>query len=548
MTLWPLDTEPDHEFPLYTRGNVGEVFPTAVTPLTRTLMTPRMERGWRRLWTRDLPILDPTDHEFRIIGFFGAHAYLNLSLIRRAADLAPGTSPEEIDHQFFAIGIELPPYEPPNEQGYEERRKRVAAGVESFLQNPPRAAVQADREMALAIRRIARGSRESLSDVALLADMDNMADRAEILFYDHILTSSMSSVAFGGLQQGLRQALGERGDDLARRAVSGLGDVDSAGPASMIAELALLQGNDYIVRFNDFLTEHGFRGVNEWELAAPSWEIVPNVIEEQIASARGAAPKPPPADVRAEAVAEIERHLGASWPELGFWLEAAKFFVPARERTKTNCIVLYNEVRLDAQVLARRLVDRGILESAEQIFMLTFDELQRASLDDELPSDLADRTALFEDLRSRTAPLVILGEVPSIEDWTPMSAAQPPPAVDELRGVAGSPGSATGRVRVVLDPYRGTPPAVGEILVARSPIRGGRHCSFPPSASSSKSAASSRTRSSSRVSSASRPSWRPRGHVRRCTTATSSRWMARPGSCAFSSAPANRRRVSARSR
>ncbi|HYZ93259.1 MAG TPA: PEP-utilizing enzyme [Actinomycetota bacterium] len=467
MALWPQDTEPDEEFPLYTRGNVGEVFPTAVTPLTRSLMTPRMERGWRRLWTRDLPILDPTDHEFRIIGFFGAHAYLNLSLIRRAADLAPGTSPEEIDHQFFAIGIELPSYEQPNEPGYEERRKRVAAGVESLLQNPPRASVQADREMAFAIRRIANTNRAQLSDVALLTDMDNMADRAEMLFYDHILTSSMSSVAFGGLQQGLRQALGERGDDLARRAVSGLGDVDSAGPATMIAELAQLEGGDYRLRFNDFLTEYGFRGANEWELAAPSWEIVPDVVREQIASARGAAPKQHPADVRAEAVAEIERTLGGSWPELGFWLEAAKFFVPARERTKTNCIVLFNEARLDAHLLAQRLVERGLLARTDQVFMLTFEELQRATLNDELPLDLADRTTRFDDLRSRTAPLVVFGEIPPLEDWTPMAAAPPPPAaVEELRGVAGSPGEARGRVRVVLDPYRGTPPAVGEILVA----------------------------------------------------------------------------------
>ncbi len=466
MALWPLDTEPDEEFPLYTRGNVGEVFPAAVTPLTRTLFTPRMERGWRRLWTRDLPILDPTDHEFRIIGFFGAYAYLNLSLIRRAADLAPGTSPEEIDHQFFAIGIELPAYQPPKEAGYDERRKRVAAGVESFLHDPPRAAIQADREMAFAIRRIAHIDRDKRTDVALLADMDNMADRAEILFYDHILTSSMSSVAFGGLQQGLRQALGERGDDLARRAVSGLGDVDSAGPASMIAELAAMSGQDYAVRFNDFLTEYGFRGANEWELAAPSWELVPAVVTEQIAGAKGARPNHHPSEVRAEALSEIEGALAGSWPELHFWLEAAKFFIPARERTKTNCIVVYNEARLDAHVLAGRLTERGLLDNPGHIFMLTFDELRRACEDDELPPDLADRTARFEDLSSRIAPLVVFGEIPPIEDWTPMAAAAPAPATDELRGVAGSPGTATGRVRVVLDPYRGTPPSVGEILVA----------------------------------------------------------------------------------
>ncbi len=466
MALWPFDTVPDAQFPLYTRGNIGEVFPAAVTPLTRTLFTPRMERGWRRLWTRDLPILDPSDIEFRILGFFGAYAYLNLSLIRRAADLAPGTSPEEIDHQFFSVGIQLPPYDPPPEAGYEERKKKVAAGVESLLRDPPRAAVEADRAMAAALRHSVSEGRASKSDVALVTNMENMADRAEMLFYDHILTSSLSSVAFGGLQQGLRAALGERGDDLARRAVSGLGDVDSAGPASLIAEIATLDAKTSDVRFADFLLDFGFRGANEWELAAPSWEMVPTVVHGLIDKARGSEPKRPAADVQADALAEISSAIGDGWPELGFWLEAARFYVPGRERTKTNCIVLYNEARLDAAELAGRLADRGTLDDPAQIFMLTFDELRRAALDDEKPEDLASRIARFGDLSSRMAPLVIFGEVPPLDDWTPMGAGPAVPQTDELRGLAGSPGTARGRVRVVLDPYRGTPPSPGEVLVA----------------------------------------------------------------------------------
>jgi pyruvate,water dikinase len=466
MALWPWDTEPDKEFPLYTRGNIGEVFPAAVTPLTRTLFTPRMERGWRRLWTRDIPILAPSDTEFRIIAFFGAYGYLNLSLIRRAADLAPGTSPAEIDHQFFSVGIQLPPYEIPPEAGYEERRKRVEAGITSLLQSPPRAAVEADRTMALALRRIGHETRADAGDIALVADMENMADRAEMLFYDHILTSSMSSVAFGALQQGLRERLGPRGDELARCAVSGLGDVDSAGPAERIAELSTMGGTAFDLRFNDFMIEHGFRGVNEWELSAPSWELVPEVIGSLIDKAKGAEPKRPAVDVRTAALAEISSDVGDTWPELGFWLEAAKFFVPGRERTKTNCIVLYNEARLDAHELARRLVDRKLLDAPEQIFMLTFDELKRAAIDGEPCEELPARIKQFADLSSRMAPLVVFGEVPPLEDWPPFSSAPPVPPSEELQGLGGSPGHARGRVRVVRDPYRGRSPSPGEILVA----------------------------------------------------------------------------------
>lgn len=467
MAIWRFDTEPDPEFPLYTRGNIGEVFPDVVTPLTFSLFAQRMENGWRRLWTKDGPILPPSDRPWRILGFFGGYAYLNLSIMRRSADLAPGTSPEEIDHQFFAVGIELPPYEPPDEPGYDERKELVGEWVQSMLRNPPRAANEADRAMAFTIRRLARGAHEEASDDALLIDMRNMALRAEILFYDHIATSGVSSVAFGGLQQGLRERLGERGDELARRAVSGLGEVDSAGPANAIRELAGLTGDARDRAMEAFLAEHGFRGANEWELAAPSWELVPEVVTELARKAEGSEDKRPPAEVRAEAVAEIEREV-TDWEELPFWLEACRFYIPGRERTKTNCIVIYNEARLDANVLARRLADRGLLDAPEQVFLLTMDELEDACHRGKVPDDLAERGRELDELRSRMPPVVVMGEVPPVDDWTSKADAAAGTATDapELHGVAGSPGLAKGRVRVVGDPYRATSPAPGEILVA----------------------------------------------------------------------------------
>ncbi|MDQ1396882.1 MAG: rifampicin phosphotransferase [Acidimicrobiaceae bacterium] len=34
--IWVVDNDPSQQFPIYTRGNVGEVFPEAVAPLTWT--------------------------------------------------------------------------------------------------------------------------------------------------------------------------------------------------------------------------------------------------------------------------------------------------------------------------------------------------------------------------------------------------------------------------------------------------------------------------------------------------------------------------------
>ena len=46
------DTSLSARFPLYTRANVGEVFPDPVTPLTSTSALWEAELGWRDAWER----------------------------------------------------------------------------------------------------------------------------------------------------------------------------------------------------------------------------------------------------------------------------------------------------------------------------------------------------------------------------------------------------------------------------------------------------------------------------------------------------------------
>ena len=50
---WVCDVDPSPRFPLYTRANVGEVFPDPVFPFTRSaLLTDGAEMGWRDAWVR----------------------------------------------------------------------------------------------------------------------------------------------------------------------------------------------------------------------------------------------------------------------------------------------------------------------------------------------------------------------------------------------------------------------------------------------------------------------------------------------------------------
>ena len=75
------DTALSERFPIYTRANVGEVFPDPVTPLTSDTALYLAELGWRDAWER----MGAFDHdefppdEYCQLGVLGGYCYLNAS-------------------------------------------------------------------------------------------------------------------------------------------------------------------------------------------------------------------------------------------------------------------------------------------------------------------------------------------------------------------------------------------------------------------------------------------------------------------------------------
>src|SRR5690606_11772889 len=98
-------------WPVNTRGNVGEVFPEVLTPLSYELGVLAAERAWRASYAQ-LGVLQPGDFASDdpvIIGLYGGYAYLNMSFIRVLGVRAPGSSPAAIDASLFGES-DAPPY------------------------------------------------------------------------------------------------------------------------------------------------------------------------------------------------------------------------------------------------------------------------------------------------------------------------------------------------------------------------------------------------------------------------------------------------------
>jgi rifampicin phosphotransferase len=474
MTAYEFDTTLDPNYPVLTRGNAGEIMPDIVSPLSATVFFPPLERAWRLSFTDTWDVMDWPDCPTTFAPIVGGRFYINISAFRRLADLTPGTSPEDIDRTLFAAGgIKLDPYEAPDEPGYAQRGEKIAAATASFLEHPPVERVQREHDEAQARRVDGRARRGASTNEELLARFESLQPFMESDFVTLFIGSSVSPVALGSLQAGLVEIYGDEGYELGRQAVMGVGGIESADAGRAVASLAGLEGDELEAAFQRVLDQYGFRGVNEWEIAAPSWEIRPDVLRRAVEAVRAGGAERDPSAVREAVLARFEaERVRERFPELDLWLARCTVWLGIRERTKATCVLTINEMRLDALEIGRRLVADGTLERPDQIYFLTFDEFRAAARSGVVDLDRVHaREAAKADLLRYQEPLfAIAGEVPPVEDW-PLKAEMADAADTDgttltVTGAAGSPGVARGRARVVMDAYADDPTEPGEVLIA----------------------------------------------------------------------------------
>jgi pyruvate,water dikinase len=471
VTTYEFDTTLDPEYPVLTRGNAGEIMPDIVSPLSATVFFPPLERGWRRSFTETWDVMEWPDCPTTFAPIVGGRFYINISAFRRLADLTPGTSPEDIDRTLFAAGgIKLDPYEPPDEDGYSERGERIAATTASLLERPPLERFRQEHDAAQARRVEGRAKRHSSTNEELLARFESMQPLMESDFVSLFIGSSVSPVTIGSLQAGLVEVYGDEGYELGRQALMGIGGIESADAGKAVASLAGLEGDEFEAAFERMLEQYGFRGVNEWEIAAPSWEIRPDVLRRAVDAVKAGTGERDPESTRQAVLAKFDRDgVRDTFGDLDLWLERCEIWMGVRERTKATCVLTINEMRLDALEIGQRLVGDGKLEAADQVYFLTFDEFRSAARGGDVDLDrVRARQAAKEELLRHQEPLfAIAGQIPPVDEWPLRSDAGPDDTDrDEVAGAAGSPGVATGRARVVTDAYADDPTEPGEVLVA----------------------------------------------------------------------------------
>ena len=512
--MWVVDDEISTRYPIYTRGNVGEVFPDPVAPLSWSLMgRPGAEMGWRDAWVRT-GAFDPAefgDGGNVIVGVFGSYCYLNVSLARIFAVRAPGFTPELMDQTLFGVMDGVPPYRPlPTDvdAGKEAKVGETLGWVFSVQEFPELLAEQAE----IAAIRAARPDYSTMTDDEVLAyGTGLMRSHFRKLFASHLYITFLAAVPLG-VVMGVCAAIGK--PEAAMTLLAGVGGVDSAAPSWAMWDLgrmvdsapslrvefdkgvtgldqrlratAAAAGTEpdpgvakFVIAFDEFQYEFGSRGPNEWEMRSETWETNPAMALAAIDLMR----RTPAADMpqkrwdarqaeREAATDPLVAALAADPATQGQFaaaVAACAKFLPARERTKTTIVRLLHEARMAMREWGRRMVEQGKLDEIADFGLLMIDEV---------PEFVADHTKFTETIRARRAqmaefntlepPFILDGATTHYSTWPKKGARAVSVATpgEVLTGLSGAPGTYTGTARVILSPDDPFTLEPGDVLVA----------------------------------------------------------------------------------
>ncbi len=503
---WFCDSTLDERFPAWTRGNAADVFPDPFSPLGQSLVLRQgMCTGLRDAYIH-IGALDFDEfvepHRPDLFKVFGGYPYNPLTMTRVFGARMPGASPELIDKAFFDERAEVPAYEHQawHDSAKHETKLGESVGWAMSVQSLPE--LDADKSLAKHLRDT-RPDLSSMTDSALHARARSMMAYVQQTFENAIIVSSLSAVGTGALGA-VCEGLGD--PTMTIRLLAGI-EVDSAAPSHAMWELGRLANQSavvaaafdagadavlgmlrssqdpaaaaYLKQLDTFFHDHGFRGQNEYDLRAPSWELKPRAALAAIDLMRRSDEAQAPARRQVASVAERDRLVAeirakvANDPETaGLFevaLKSAQLFLAGRERAKTNVVRVINEARVALYTYGERLVERGVTADVEHLFMVTDGELDKLRADATgFPELISQRWDQYKTLFGYEPVFVVNKRVPLLSEMTRRDAkpTDRASAGTVLRGSAGSGGAATGRARIVRDASDPVGLEPGDVMIA----------------------------------------------------------------------------------
>jgi rifampicin phosphotransferase len=424
----------------WTTSNVGEAVPGVPTPLTWSVWGPVCESALRggafsvgalKRSERQVPAR-LADRYVRI--FYGRPA-LQADFLALVGDRMPGTTGQAVVRDLFGRVPEGMRFQP-TRQRYPVVAARFPA---AFLRSPGavhRLSAETDSWWRSSLDNVRTADRSVA--IGLLREGAERLDHAVCLQATVLL----------GVVTPLYTALGALVES------TGVGDtaiLSGTGGAEMEVVTDLWRASRGEIGLADVVRRHGFHGPGEGELSSAVWREDDSPLRALVAEYAKRGQDEDPRRLAAERRLDAEKMRAqlldalppARRPGARLLLRLAGSRILLRGVAKRSFLQSLDVIRAAARRTGELLVAEGRLDSADDVFFLTVDEL-----DGDLPADSRDLVARRREKRATYARWTL----PS--DWRGMpTPILPTAAVDgQVRGIGVSPGVVEGRARVLLEP------------------------------------------------------------------------------------------------
>lgn len=463
---------------IFTLGNIGEMMPGAVTPLTAEVFGGSIDAGLIDFASRSGVPKTSSNLERRYVQTFYYRLFFNLSNLYDFSRYTALNHKENIELSIVGRSLES------NAIPLATSKARSILnffGQLNYLLSSSRRLKQ--------LETLSQSPEPDWSDNAdsLLIQLDDARRIMDEGFCHHFATSSSSGSNYTALVRTImaqnkldRQAA----QGLANSWLTGIGSVESADPLVRLQDLARNikrqldskviaaldphtflnwikdESPDFIKKeWNEFLQRHGHRGIREAELATPTWAQKPEHLAELLMQLL-AIPETAPSSASNQ-----ETSVNGPQPNsflLRYFLKKARKSVAQREKSKALSIYLLSRLKGGYKKWGQWAVKNGIIPEAEDVFYLLTDELREATrMKRPLTNVVHRRKASYQICSQLNFRDLTIGKPFPIQATRSASADK-----NVWVGVPVSPGIARGKVRIVSSQKEAQDLTTDDILVA----------------------------------------------------------------------------------
>lgn len=490
---------------VWTNGNTGEVVPDVVTPVTWSVMQTILEPLFGSVF--DLLCVESGDNS--IVGLVAGRIYFNINtciggmrhLPRwRRIDFTAALGGEH--GKMYELGqLDVPDEDIPDISGsfVKMMLKLPVALLRIFSYRPK-------KSQALLDKMAGRNKQLRSLDISAMPE-EELVDRLTAIVTEDIYTWDLMYLLSAILPLPFFYLICSKwlkDNDLciANRLLSGLGGMDDANAGLDLWRLAqkahedaetekvilgsdewriarakiseIEEGYKFLQMWDAFMTQHGHHCRGELELLNRRWFERPDYILSLIRNYLNSIEQLDAVENFKKLAMEREQLAEHCRQRLknpikrclfNYCLQRAQTGSVLRENFKSEVVRQLMVLRKMLVELGQRLDKRGIIENADDIFFLRFEEIKpvtQSKADFDIKKTVASRRQEYEKNISVTPPNVVFGKF-NPDDYTP-------DAVDTnaeiLNGLAVSSGVVTGKARVILKADTDEQVLPGEILVA----------------------------------------------------------------------------------